>query len=249
MFPIWDDQVKWWYTPVFTWVIIAINIIVFVYQLSLSPTWLEEFFVTYAVQPGEIIHGQSLITLITSMFMHGWRAHIIGNMVFLKTFGDNIEARMGNIKFLIFYFVTWIIASLAHILTDTASMIPSLWASWAISWVLWAYLIMFPWSRVKILDMRTMSTLFVRASQFLVYWIWFQLLTWFGSLAAAWEGGWVAYFAHIWWFAAWWIRGTITKGKYTKWHLVSDQELLQRDSWNPNRMSALEKELQQYLKK
>lgn len=205
MFPIWDDQVKWWYTPVFTWAIIVINVLVFLFESSLSDVWLEAFFQQYAVIPSMIMHGDHLYTLITSMFLHGWWMHLIGNMLFLRVFGDNIEARIGNLKFLMFYLLTGIAASFAHILTDTASIIPSLGASGAISWVLWAYLVLFPKARVKVLDFRMWQTYFVPAIQFLGYWILIQVVTGVGSLAAAgWWGG-VAYFAHIWWFAAWWI--------------------------------------------
>ncbi len=234
MFPIWDDQVKWWYMPVFTWVIIAINIIVFMYQLWLSETGLEQFFMTYATLPAKIMHGEQWYSLITSMFLHGWRMHIIWNMLFLYVFWDNIESRMGNIQFLIFYLLSWVVWSFAHILTDTSSIIPSLWASWAISWVLGAYLVMFPGSRIKMLHLWSMKTFFVWASQFLLYWIWLQVLTWFGSLASASEWWWVAYFAHIGWFAIWWIWGAMTKGKYTKGELVSAQSTEIDVSWSDN---------------
>ena len=209
MFPIWDDQVKWWYIPVFTWAIIAINVGIFLFQNSLSEAWLEAFFQQYAVIPSMIMSGENLTSLITSMFLHGWWMHLIGNMLFLRVFGDNIEARIGNMKFLMFYLLTGIVASFSHILTDTASMIPSLGASGAISAVLGAYLVLFPWSRVKVLDIRFWQTYFVPAVQFLGYWILIQLVTWFGSLAAASGWGGVAYFAHIWWFAAWWIWAQI----------------------------------------
>ncbi len=209
MFPIWDDQVKWWYTPVFTWAIIVINVLVFLFESSLSEVWLEAFFQQYAVIPSMIMSGENLTSLITSMFLHGWWMHLIGNMLFLWVFGDNIEARIGNMKFLMFYLLTGIAASFAHILTDTSSMIPSLGASGAISAVLGAYLVLFPWSRVKVLDFRMWQTYFVPAIQFLGYWILIQVVTGVGSLAAAgWWWG-VAYFAHIWWFAAWWIWAKI----------------------------------------
>lgn len=250
MFPIWDDQVKWWYKPVFTWIIIAINVIVFMYQLWLSETWLEQFFSTYATQPGEIIKWQQRYSLLTSMFLHGWRMHIIWNMLFLYVFWDNIESRMGSFTFLVFYLLSGLVWSVAHVLTDTASMIPSLWASGAISWVLWAYLIMFPGSRIKILDIRSMSTLFVWASQFLLYWIWLQVLTWFWSLASAGEWWWVAYFAHIGWFAAWWIRWTMTRWKYTKWEFVaSSDDWTLNNQKNNSSQSQVQKELEEYFRK
>lgn len=180
---------------------------------------------TYATLPAKIVDGQQWYSLITSMFLHGWRMHIIWNMLFLYVFWDNIESRMGNIQFLLFYILSGVVWGFAHILTDTASMIPSLWASWAISWVLWAYLTMFPWSRIKMLHLWSMNTFYVWASQFLMYWIWIQVLTWFGSLASASEWGGVAYFAHIGWFAAWWLRWKFAAWKYTKWEFIASQWL------------------------
>lgn len=236
MFPIWDDQVKWWYKPVFTWIIIAINIVVFMYQLWLSETGLEQFFMTYATLPAKIMDGQQWYSLITSMFLHGWRMHIIWNMLFLYVFGDNIESRMWNIQFLIFYLLSGIVWSFAHIFTDVSSIVPSLGASWAISWVLWAYLVMFPGSHIKMLNLSTMNVFYIWASQFLIYWIWIQVLTGFGSLASASEWWWVAYFAHIGWFAIWWLRWALTKWKYTKWELVSSQPT-EIDIWWSNNSS------------
>lgn len=192
------------------------------YQLWLSDSWLQTFLYTYSTIPAKIVHGEQRYSLITSMFLHGWWMHIIGNMLFLKTFWDNVEARMGNFTFLLFYLIAWVVWWFAHVLTDTASMIPSLGASGAISGVLGAYLVMFPGSRVKILNLTNMSTLFVWASQFLIYWIGLQVVTWFGSLAWA-ADGWVAYFAHIGWFATWWIRWVLTRWRYKKWELISAQ--------------------------
>ena len=225
MFPIWDDQVKWWYIPIFTWLIIAINVIVFIYQLWLSDAWLDVFFTTYSTIPVKIMSWEQRYSLITSMFLHGWWMHIIGNMLFLYVFGDNIEARMGNIRFLIFYLLSGLVGSFAHVLTDTTSIVPSLWASWAISWVLWAYLVMFPGSRVKMRDPRLAGTYYVSASQFLLYWIVIQLFSGFGSLAMTWwwGGWWTAWFAHIWWFAVGWIRGLMNKQRYwLEWQQLLD---------------------------
>lgn len=210
MFPIWDDQVKWWHKPIFTWLFIVINVVIFLYQVSLGEAWWEAFIYQYATIPARIMQGEWLYTLITSMFMHGGWMHLIGNMLFLWVFGDNIEARLGNIKFLFFYLWVGLIGSFAHILTDPSSLIPSLGASGAISWVLWAYLVMFPWSRIKIRNPASWQIWFAAASKFLIYWIVLQFFSGVWSLAAAGDW-WVAYFAHIWWFIAWLVFGKVGK--------------------------------------
>jgi membrane associated rhomboid family serine protease len=176
--------------------------------------------------PGLIMRWENWHSLLTSMFMHGGWAHIIGNMLFLYVFWDNIEARLGHVKFVIFYLLTWLVGSLAHVFTDVSSMIPSLGASGAISWILGAYLILFPSGRVKMRDPRFGGTYFIGASTFLLYWIGIQLFSGFGSLATSWEGGWTARFAHIWWFAAGWLWAKMQWGKYKgdgrKWPQILD---------------------------
>jgi membrane associated rhomboid family serine protease len=208
MFPIWDDQVKGWYMPYVTRCIIAINILVFLYQMSLGDVGNEWFIAHYAVTPAQVMQWQNRVSLLTSMFMHGSIMHIAGNMLFLKVFGDNIEARLGNIRFLLFYLAAWVIASFGHIFTDISSLVPSLGASGAISGVLGAYLVLFPQSRIKILNIATWQVSLAGASQFLIYWIGLQFVSGVGSLAAAGGAGWwVAWFAHIGGFVAGWIWG------------------------------------------
>jgi len=109
------------------------NVAIFIFQTTLSEPALLAFIDRFATTPTEILAGSSRYTLITSMFLHGSRMHLIGNMLFLYVFGDNIEARMGNVKYLIFYLLAGIAASLGHVLTNMGSDIPSLGASGAIS--------------------------------------------------------------------------------------------------------------------
>lgn len=217
MFPVWDDQVHKWYTPFFSWLFLLINILVFWYQLTLSPEALESFFYTYWSVPSVILEWQQRYTLITNMFLHGWWAHILWNMFFLYVFADNIEASMWNFKFLAFYVAWWLAASAWHIFFNMWSSVPAIGASWAIAAVLGAYLVMFPHAKIKLINTQTMRATLIPATYFLGLWIVQQLVSWVWSLASA-GGGWgVAWWAHIWWFVFWRIIWLIN-GKY-KWKM------------------------------
>lgn len=207
-FPIWDDQVHKGYTPIFSRIFLAINIIVFVMQASMNSAWFNEFVVTYGSIPAEIVAWKDRYTLITNMFLHGSWMHLIGNMLYLYVFGDNIEASIGNKKFLIFYLLWWIAASAAHIVFNIWSSIPAVGASGAIAAVLWAYLVMFPWSNVKMLYVTGMRTMLVPASYFLLIWIGMQLFSgvW-DSITSSGDGWGTARRAHIGGFAFGWIAG------------------------------------------
>ncbi|MBD1821029.1 rhomboid family intramembrane serine protease [Cyanobacteria bacterium FACHB-DQ100] len=154
MFPVSDDNPTR-ITPYVTLGIIAANILVFLYQLSLTPVQLENFFYTWAVVPRELtasLLGETLryqpfpewITLVTSQFLHGGFAHIAGNMLFLWIFGNNVEERLGHIRFLIFYIGCGVLAVLAQWFFSSDSNIPSLGASGAIAGVMGAYILRFP---------------------------------------------------------------------------------------------------------
>lgn len=127
MFPIKDHNPSH-KTPVVTYIIIMLCSLAWFYELSLG-TELEVFFDTWALQPAEIVAGTSLITLISCMFLHGGWMHIIGNMLFLYIFGDNLEAKMGKIKFILFYLISGLTASTLQIYADPTSMIPNIGAS------------------------------------------------------------------------------------------------------------------------
>jgi membrane associated rhomboid family serine protease len=150
IFPIGDEQVHGGHKPFITYLFIGINVLVFLLQVTLPPGQQQGFVETYGMIPAEISHGQDYFTLLTNMFLHGGWMHLIGNMLFLWVFADNIEAVIGPFKFILFYFGGGIFASLAHLVFNINSPIPAVGASGAISAVLGAYLVIFPASQVKV---------------------------------------------------------------------------------------------------
>jgi len=147
------------------------------------------------------------LTLFTSMFMHGGIAHIAGNMLFLWIFGDNIEDRLGHVKYLFFYLVCGLIASLAHVFataafaTDQSSLlVPSLGASGAISGVLGGYILLYPKRRVTVILIRILTQ--VPAYVAIGLWFLFQLISGLGMLGGGSQAGGVAYAAHVGGFVA-----------------------------------------------
>lgn len=229
IFPIGDDNSDRTATPVVNYILIAINILVFVFLQGFGGN--DRFTYAYSTVPQEIVTGRDVttpdrvinhpvagrvevpglqptpgsvyLTLLTSMFMHGGIAHLLGNMLFLWIFGDNLENSLGRIRYLIFYLVTGLIASLAHVFTtaafsggDGASMlIPSLGASGAISGVLGGYLILFPKRRVKVIMMRMLTE--VPAIVAIGLWFVFQIVSSLGILGGGSQQGGVAYAAHV----------------------------------------------------
>jgi membrane associated rhomboid family serine protease len=201
MIPIGDDNTGRLRTPIVTYILIAINVIAFFVELTQpSEAHLQGFFEKWAVVPQEYAQKADLppqapgpfwITLFTSMFLHGGWMHLIGNMLYLWIFGDNVEDRWGHAKYLFVYLVSGLIASLAHIYFNLSSSIPSLGASGAIAGVLGAYLVLFPQNRIRILS--RMGVVHVPAILVLGFWIVLQFISQMG----AGEGAGVAYWAHI----------------------------------------------------
>jgi membrane associated rhomboid family serine protease len=186
--------------PFITYTIIGINIWVFFQMFTQSEAGLMNFIRDYALYPYLVVQGQQLHTLITSMFLHGGIAHILGNMLFLYIFGDNLEDRLGHIKFLGWYLMCGLAGSLLQIAVNPASTIPNVGASGAIAGVMGGYLILFPRSRIDILIPLgiLLHKATVPAFTMLFYWFIVQLFSGAGSLAAVDESmGGVAYFAHI----------------------------------------------------
>lgn len=187
-FPLRDDNPRE-RTPFVTWSLIAINIVVFLISL----TDLESFVTNFGFTPAQF----SLLTMFTSMFLHGGIAHIAGNMWFLFIFGDNVESALGRTRYVIFYLVTGLLASLAHVATSQLlgadAFIPCLGASGAISGVLGGYILLFPHRRVRVLMLRQITD--VPAIVAVGMWFAFQLISGLGMLGGA-SGG-VAYGAHI----------------------------------------------------
>ncbi len=193
IFPIGDDQVQGGAKPVFTYLFLALNIAVFLYQFMLGPAN-NQFVMEYGSIPSEIMSGQDYFTLFSSMFLHGGWMHLIMNMLFLWVFADNIEATIGNIPFVVFYILGGLAASAGHIFFNMGSSIPCIGASGAISAVLGAYLVMFPKSKVKVLVIYFFKSIHISAIWFLGFWFAQQFFSVFTTSST---GGGVAWWAHI----------------------------------------------------
>lgn len=228
IFPIGDDNSDRTTVPVVNYILIAINVLVFVFFQGLGSN--DQFTYAFSTVPEEIRTGTDIarpvpievgdqravinlqrtpgsvyLTLITSMFMHGGFMHLFGNMLFLWIFGDNLEHALGRARYLIFYLVTGLIASLAHVISTFVfgdnPFIPSLGASGAISGVLGGYLVLYPKKQVRVIILRMLTT--VPAVVAIGLWFVFQLISAFGVIGAGPQSsGGVAFMAHIGGFVA-----------------------------------------------
>lgn len=186
-------------TPVVTLAIIAINVAIFLYETLLDGQGqLEPFIYTWAVIPAELTRDfiPEAPTLISAMFMHGGWAHLLGNMLYLWIFGDNIEDRLGRARYVAFYLTAGLLATAAQVVVNPTSSVPNLGASGAIAGVLGGYLLLFPSAQVTTLVFRFIAQ--IPAYLVLGFWFVFQLipgLVGLGSLDV--ETGGVAFWAHI----------------------------------------------------
>lgn len=196
IFPIGDTNVHGGAKPYVTYTFIALNILVFLYSVSLGDGLLQ-FYNDYATIPRNIMDGYGYLTLLTNTFLHGGLMHILGNMLFLWIFSDNVEAVMGNVAFILFYLSGGIFASLAHVLTNQQSIIPSLGASGALSAVMGAYLVFFPKSKVKVLVLFLFRNVHISALYFLGAWFAMQLYSSFSDMGRNENEGGTAWWAHI----------------------------------------------------
>ncbi len=224
-FPYKDDNPRI-VVPYVTYAIIAINLVIFFYQMGLNFAAGQEFTLSFGLIPatltnmprGEITiaYAQYLseatsarifldatpnspyLTVFTSMFMHGGIAHIFGNMLFLWIFGDNIEGAFGHVKFAVFYILCGIGAALGQIFIDVNSMVPMIGASGAISGVLAAYMLKYPRARIHTFVFLIVIFTTIRVPAYIVIGLWFatQVLSGLGTLGTN-TGGGVAWFAHI----------------------------------------------------
>lgn len=204
MFPLYDENPTR-ITPYFTYGLIGMNVVVFLHEVSLSNTQLEQFFQLYAVVPQQLTTNWSSewTTLFTSQFLHGGWWHLISNMVYLWVFGNNIEDRLGHLKYLFFYLTCGALAALCQWFIGINSIIPSLGASGAISGVLGAYLIWFPSARITTLIFLGFFITTINVPALVIIGIFFiqNLISGFASLQTAAnmsvETGGVAYWAHL----------------------------------------------------
>ena len=229
VFPLYDDNSDRTSTPLVNYALIALNIFVFIVLQQLGSN--EQFTYSFSTVPAEILQGRDIVTparevlnpmtrqpmlipglgetpgsvyftLFTSMFMHGGIAHIAGNMLFLWIFGDNIEDRLGHVRYLIFYLLCGVLASLAHVFVTgvfasnpNELLVPSLGASGAISGVLGGYLLLHPKRRVTVILFRFLTD--VPAYVAIGIWFAFQLISGLGMLGGGSAQGGVAYAAHV----------------------------------------------------
>jgi membrane associated rhomboid family serine protease len=228
--PIGDDNTGRSTTPYVNYLLIAVNVLVFVLFQGFGSDG-NKFTYAWATVPAEIASGRDVVTpdrvvrvepteqrmripglqptpgsvyltLLISMFMHGGWAHIGGNMLFLWIFGDNIEDRLGHFRYLIFYLLCGVLASLSHVYATVAFahnaselLVPSLGASGAISGVLGGYVLLYPRNRVHVIIFRIFTT--VPAYVALGLWFLFQFISGIGMLGGGAQEGGVAYAAHI----------------------------------------------------
>jgi membrane associated rhomboid family serine protease len=198
LFPIGDDNSSNKSPALVTYGLIAINVLVFFVELSSGDPFIQR----WSVVPRRLLANPAgdFPTVFTSMFMHGGWMHLLGNMLYLWIFGDNVENRFGHAKFLIFYFLCGIAATVAQVAVDPNSNIPNLGASGAIAGVLGAYIVMFPKGQVRVLMGRGV----VNMPAFIVLglWIVLQFVNSVGAITHSAETGGVAYMAHVGGFVA-----------------------------------------------
>jgi membrane associated rhomboid family serine protease len=246
MIPIADDNSDRTLTPVVNYLLVAANIAVFVLLQGMGTN--DRFTYAFSTVPMEIVTGKDVVTparrvvdpmsgqsfvqpglqptpvsvyltLLVSMFMHGGLAHLAGNMLYLWIFGDNIENVLGHGRYLAFYLVCGVIASLAHVFTTVATqgntLVPSLGASGAISGVLGAYMLLFPGRRVRVL--MGLGTADMPAWISIGMWFLFQLVAGMGLLGGGSQAGGVAYAAHVGGFIAGLILVRVFDTRRTRW--------------------------------
>lgn len=211
MIPIRDDTPRYT-TPFINYLLIALNTLVFLFEVSLNPRTRDAFVFQFGVEPIRVLAALGLtnvyvphasaVPLLTSMFLHASWLHLIGNMWVLWIFGDNIEDYLGHFSYLIFYLVSGLAASVAHILLNANSSVPSVGASGAIAGVMGAYFLLFPSARVLTLVPLIIFFTFIWLPAWIVLGYWFVLQFLSGaatSIAYANRsaGGGIAFWAHV----------------------------------------------------
>lgn len=208
MIPISDNNSDRTITPFINYILIGLNIFVFVYYQNMGAN--EAFTLSMATVPQEILTGTDITTgglgitpipvyatIFSAMFMHGSLAHLGGNMLYLWVFGDNLENRLGHFRYLLFYIICGIIATLCHIFYSSAIghnlLVPSLGASGAISGVLGGYLLLYPKNEIRVFA----GFLFLKVPAFITLGLWIVMQFVSNAAEAGQTGGGVAYAAHI----------------------------------------------------
>ena len=220
MFPLYDT-IPSRRRPYVMYAIIAVNFIVFLYELSLTRPELYEFFARYGVMPARFtvdrvreMLGFSLLPWITHMFIHGGWAHILGNMWYLWIFGDNVEDVMGHWRFLFFYISGGLFAALINFLSMPFETVPMVGASGAISAVMGAYFVLFPHSRIVSLVFFFIFFTLIEIPAFVYLFFWFLMQLYNGLISSAFRVSNVAWWAHAGGFVYGMIIGRILRRRY-----------------------------------
>ena len=183
--------------PVFTLALIAINVLVYINTLAM-PGPVAAVYYNFGLVPAHLMHSpaSNYPNIFYSMFLHSGFMHLAGNMLYLWIFANNIEDVLGKFKFVVFYLVCGVLAAFGHIATDFNSEIPMVGASGAISGILGAYLVLYPFARIKTLVFLGILITVIRIPAIILLGLWMGLQIWSGMLISS-EGGGVAWFAHI----------------------------------------------------
>lgn len=236
MFPISDDNPRH-LTPYVTWSIVAVCVVVFLWQFSLGDSGNRAVF-GFGMIPARLFGEAELpagfttipptMTVLTSMFMHGGLLHLGGNLLFLWIFGDNVEDSMGHTRYLIFYVICGVAAALTQAGIDPISRIPMIGASGAISGVLGAYLVLHPMATIRTIVMLGFFVTVLHIPAIIVLGLWFAMQFFSATLSATDVGG-VAFWAHV---------GGFVAGMVLVWPFKK------RDvsAWQPPRSRAFERE-------
>ena len=211
------DTIRSSTVPFVNHTLIALNVAVFLYQQSLGLD-VEQFVHAHGIVPSRFVAGAwgDLAPLVTSMFLHGGWMHLLGNMLYLHIFGDNVEDRIGHFRFLLMYLLAGVTAGLAQIVINPTADVPMVGASGAIAGVTGAYFLFYPRARVVTLIPIFLFVQIVEipAFFFLLFWFAFQLLLGVGSLGSTSAGG-VAFWAHIGGFVAGMVLGPLLAPRRT----------------------------------
>lgn len=224
MIPI-RDNIKSGSFPLFAVGLILANFFVFYQELLLNDRELSRFILTYGLVPASFTASLNqgffnltpYLPLLTNLFLHGGWMHIIGNMWYIWIFGDNIEDRMGHVRFLLFYLLCGIAANMTHVLIDPGSAVPTIGASGAVSGILGAYLVTFPWARVLTLVPIFFFIQFIEIPALLFLGLWFFIQLQYGTASLLMAGTNIAWWAHIGGFIAGMILVKIMAPRRPSW--------------------------------
>jgi membrane associated rhomboid family serine protease len=194
MFPLGDASRRVRHFPIVTALIIGANALVFMLELAGGETFINQ----WSLVPADVVAGRNWITILTAMFMHAGWAHILGNMLFFWVFGPEIEDVMGPGRYLIFYVLSGLAATVAQVIINPASTVPNLGASGAIAGVMGAFLITYPRDQIRtiLVFFYFVRITFIPAVVLIGFWFLIQLFSEVGALAQVQTGG-VAYMAHV----------------------------------------------------